>query len=843
MVEVGDYNEQVVENSENIVDLQKKQALKVSFATEDISLDAEAGDFAEHELLGWTRSGTEVNEVVFKGLKVFQIPDDSSTQLFDVKSPLTLAQINDIHRFGGVFGGISALDTTDGNNGFFAIFKTHEALNITDLQGVHPFADSHRRIIILFQHDGTHLKLSPYSTESNLDMTFNGADVVNALDYKGHTVTNTVPKIAFDGFFKYEVHVKDGLDSRLYLYINDVLVGNPEFSPTVNANPNQLELTSGTSPGTNRVSYIRKFGLSRNVESNEITLNKEEVEFNGGGIEVTLPNGTRDYYITLPKDLNLDIGHKLNISSHTKGSLFLEPAATAGIATLIDGYSSLEIEFLGRNNFNYINELKDGAVFGSTVESIEIESLRTGLISYGGLSLPVVDTTQVVVGHRVLRFVDKISGNVSIIDRDEITFDFTGSLNNPDDLGVVHFYEDIDGNIFGSNATDWSTPEQRRRYCYLGNADVNASQDGFVQANNPNVSAFGLLDTFGDYLAIGGSIKSAGGKCSPNATNALGLDIAGYTAVSWGRNFNNKELPHTPTSSDIVDADLHLGYKISDISLLFGASVKNIDPNQYQKLEDIALTAVPSDKFTIQRLYQYPGTTYNMVLYGSTIYDSLEQAIANASTERYNLHPSLVPSCFLAYIIVKEGITNLGDAIANDTAAILNYDGSRHPNTIGADTSPDKSLVAGGKILSKIDQTCTTIATILDFELGRDTLYGCEYDDANDTIKNTSQRDMVVNLTAQMGRTGGGNAIDLELYVEISDDDGVSWKTNDSIGIIKETKGDDSSSHSLSFRAPSGHMLRFGIIANTDPSPDTIGIFAKTSTRAITLPSAILTIN
>jgi hypothetical protein len=259
----------------------------------------------------------------------------------------------------------------------------------------------------------------------------------------------------------------------------------------------------------------------------------------------------------------------------------------------------------------------------------------------------------------------------------------------------------------------------------------------------------------------------------------MGLDISGYTAVAYGRNFDDEEKPHTPVSSDIVSADLHLGYRISDTSLLFGDVVNNIDPTQYQKIEDITLTPVPAGKYTIQRVYQFPGTDYNMVVYGSTLYDNLEQAKNNASIERYNLHPSLVPACFLGYIIVRNDITNLETAIADKTAEIINYNGSSHPQTNGAEFSPSAPLVAGGKMRSMVDQFvdvsgASPVETLVDFEEGQSSLYGCEWDGVNKTLKNTSQKDMIVNFEAQIGRRSVGTTTTLELFVDVSYDDGAS---------------------------------------------------------------------
>jgi len=226
-------------------------------------------------------------------------------------------------------------------------------------------------------------------------------------------------------------------------------------------------------------------------------------------------------------------------------------------------------------------------------------------------------------------------------------------------------------------------------------------------------------------------------------------------------------------------ADLHLGYRTSVTKMLFGASVSAIDPSQYQKIEDITLSNVPVGKYTIQRVYQFPGTLYNMVVYGSTLYDNLEQAKQNASIERYNLHPSLVPSCFLGYIIVRDDVTNLETAITGKTAEIINYNGSSHPQTNGAEESPTLSLKAGGSLRTMEDQFvnvagASPVETFIDFEIGESSLYGCEWNGTNKTLKNTSQKDMIINVEPQIGRRSTGTSTTIEFFVDISYDDGVT---------------------------------------------------------------------
>jgi hypothetical protein len=850
-------------NENNIVDLNStildnhlhKNILDLSYDFDAFTIEAERGDFDVHIPLGWTRNQSAIEIDTYNNLPVFIIPDNDSN-IYTIQKTITFQDIQNLHLYGGVFGGTIALDINDGG-GMFSSIETQQATSILNTDGItYPFATNiNRRINAGFNHDGNFV--SSNNVEGTSEVIFNGINTVNVINWNGDTITNIVPKILPGEFFKYEFHIQNGLDNIMYLYVDGVLVDNPTFDTNNGGKGGErLQFSSGSTADSNRISYIRTFGATVNTSESTINVSKIDLE-DSSGVKLVIPNGTMNYSIILGKDLNLPLGYTYSIVSQNIGTIsWSSNPAEIGLSGTIDGFATGETELSETTEIIKTNILKDGARFISkTIDtSTEFESLRTGMITYSGISLHASPLT-IVIGDRSMRFVDKENSYSKIITKPSVDFEFIDGLNALDDLGVVHFYEDIDGNIFGSAKTDWSTPAQRRRYVYLGNTDVNLAKDGFVQANNPLVSAFGLLDSFGDYLAIGGSIKGRGGKVSPNATEPLGLDITGYTAVAWGRNFGNQEIPHTPTSSDIVGADLHLGYKTSDISMLFGDAVSSIDPANYQKIEDITLSVVPAGKYTIQRVYQFPGTTYNMVVYGSTLYDNLEQAILHTSTERYNLHPSLTPACFLAYIIVRQDVVNLETAIADNQATILNYDGRMHPSTIGAETSPSNALQAGGELRSMVDQFANSEVDpilFIDFEIGEGSLYGSEWDAVNKTLKNVSQKDMVVNIVPQVGRRDTGTSVGLEIFIDSSFDNGNTWHVDDAdtYTTYQSIAGqiDSLTASVLIFRVIPNAMIRVGMMLTS--AQDEVGIVSHglgdinpgVSTSGRYLPSCILTI-
>jgi len=137
-----------------------------------------------------------------------------------------------------------------------------------------------------------------------------------------------------------------------------------------------------------------------------------------------------------------------------------------GTQIKIDNQSTQNATFTRENGIPIINGKKsDLVVAGKTSVTltatgkgytwidtpINVEALRTGLVSYGSLSKHATTPLTVVIPDRVMRFVDKVVGTSQIITKEAVDFTFTGDVNL---LGVVHFHEDVNGNILAFNDTD-----------------------------------------------------------------------------------------------------------------------------------------------------------------------------------------------------------------------------------------------------------------------------------------------------------------------------------------------------------------------------------------------------
>ncbi len=239
--------------------------IKVS-AKNDYLIDAQAGNWDYQEALGWQRSSASVVLVVYSDESAFIIPDNSP-QILNVWRYLSFKDIQSTHSFGCEFGGNALLKLPDGDKGFVTTFETEQANSIVGADGEQVFDNEPaRRLNASYRHNGVVVFL--IASEGTQGVVFNGTDIVEVINEQGETVENIVPLVVPDKYFTYKVKVIDGLDKTMYLYVDDILVGNPTFAVnTGGKDDNRLLYTSGSSGGVDRISYFRSFGTIINVEN------------------------------------------------------------------------------------------------------------------------------------------------------------------------------------------------------------------------------------------------------------------------------------------------------------------------------------------------------------------------------------------------------------------------------------------------------------------------------------------------------------------------------------------------------------------------------------------------
>ena len=231
----------------------------------DYLIDAQAGNWDYQASIGWQRDRDQ--DLVIYNKEAAFLNNDNDGLAYNIWQYLTFKEIQSLQSFGGEFGGTIALDPTDGQLGCFTAIETQQATGIVDSDGEQVFAGGRdRRLNASFGHNNVYCRL--FAIEGTAQVWFNGTDTVDVIDEQGNEQTNTVPLIVPGEYFTYKFIINDGLDKTMYLYVNDVLVGNPEFGVNNGGKDNnRLLYSSGASGGVDRISYLRTFGSTINVEN------------------------------------------------------------------------------------------------------------------------------------------------------------------------------------------------------------------------------------------------------------------------------------------------------------------------------------------------------------------------------------------------------------------------------------------------------------------------------------------------------------------------------------------------------------------------------------------------
>jgi hypothetical protein len=590
---------------------------------------------------------------------------------------------------------------------------------------------------------------------------------------------NGLPIVRNTDYFKVEIRSSGGLGTSK-IYVNGVDINlEAGFETSSSSITTSVLTTDGSTGGTDYESNVANFGATILTESPTKTLTAAAMGFET--IEIITPKLARDFKIILPNGNPRKIGDEIKmIASNVGGKIILETEDINNPESLFNGLHTYSFEVDVIENISGINTVDNNNIyvgFGSVPFNI-IENLNTGLISGGGLSINAIDDNKIDIEAGVGRIVDFTNPKDPLFKI--INFNAQTVAGNRFGLTTVtHFTVDVNNQIvqLGTFDQQWPSADERRDYIYLGNGDHNAAQNAFVSANNPKRSAYGLNGgLIADILESVGGIVSDGNKFTSNGNN-LKLDVESGTMIRYGGNFKNKNRPHTPNNEIASQASFARAYQTAN-GLSF-VQFTDIDPNNYQPIGNTTtLEAVPSGKFTIQRLYRYggggpTGGGFNLVHYGNTLYQSLESARSNILIEPFLEDSSLKPASFKGWLIVKEGITDLTQAIVDGDALIMDYQGALRPPIYSVDTPLKEVDFIYAQLSDVNDQTFPAINTPHRIRFNTQ-------DGINNLVHDTTVRpyDISINVSGsysitaqpQVEKDGGGAGIqDFFMWLRVGD--------------------------------------------------------------------------
>lgn len=537
----------------------------------------------------------------------------------------------------------------------------------------------------------------------NLDDTYTTVNLENGTPIALNGQAG-VPLVLINEWFHFEVVIHPTPDEgfsfgAVDLYINGILVSSSTIqTATTSAADNVIKVNKWSAAG-DVVYYVDNFGITIYKEPAVKMLTNAEMGYEKR--KIIVPGGKRNYEIIIPNSSPSNIGDSFSlIATSAGGTVTFRAEDLNNPQVLFNGHNSLAIYIDKKKEILFTNVIANGNVYEGTItlrenSNQQVNLMSTGSITYAGIKegLTLPTNKHSILGAQVCQFVDKKNNVVMFkeFEAEEVLVDNT--LLTGETTQVIHFFRDIDGNVIQSGEA-WPTADQRRELVYCGNADINNTYTSLTSWNNPNRSVYGGgSDLTFDILETIGGMKGKGHKITASATG-LTFNLGSGLGIRYGGNFGSDERPHTPDSPSLTFGDANFtsfvkGSKAANGLLRFGDVATALDPNNFQLLEqNDDLTPVPAGKFTIQKVYRYPGTNFVLVEYGSRHYNLIEQAEANVLLEPYNLDAQLVPAMFLGWIIMKQGITDhLAVAIANGEAKIINHDGAIKPTWLSADAT------------------------------------------------------------------------------------------------------------------------------------------------------------
>jgi hypothetical protein len=281
----------------------------------------------------------------------------------------------------------------------------------------------------------------------------------------------------------------------------------------------------------------------------------------------------------------------------------------------------------------------------------------TGLLTGGALSINAGDNTKINVEAGTSLYVnmdDRDDPRVEIISwPDQVYYPAISGIDTKW-IGVERTGPGT-GQIVSSHKFSQS---EKRKKTILGRVWNFIDTDEIIGVGNYKAGAFNAGKTVQDLAYALGSLNISGNVFYPAASGTLILGRTEGEAFRSGANYSSDNIsPNiyvSPPASGIDDYSYHIQGTASH-------SYSEINPDDW----DNAGTEenVPTDKWTVQRVYYYPVSNVVVVTYGQALYDDYDAAYAGVSSEEVVLNSGTLEGAILrAFLILKEGCTDLTDS-------------------------------------------------------------------------------------------------------------------------------------------------------------------------------------
>jgi hypothetical protein len=321
----------------------------------------------------------------------------------------------------------------------------------------------------------------------------------------------------------------------------------------------------------------------------------------------------------------------------------------------------------------------DNGLFGSDVVSGDEGrlGLTTGVLS-GGMITINPDNTTIDIAEGKSLYVDLSDFNnpiVEVLSWNAQNVDPNITINTRPWVGIQRSGIGSATFIFSENFTAL----EKRTIAILGRAWTfdHTTIAGVGQYSSP---ALYLGNTLIDFLDTMGSLNKQGNSFTAY-DSTLTLNRSAGISFRYSSNFSEQPLSPNIIYSNPATAINSYNYHLSNQYLT--TEFNQLQPNFYDV--DGILTAVPSNKFSIQYIYYFPSSDVVDVIYGHNVYGSLSDAIASSDTENQDIGienlQSLEGSILRAKIIMQQGVTDLSDPTKVKIIDVSNFGAGISLNT------------------------------------------------------------------------------------------------------------------------------------------------------------------
>jgi hypothetical protein len=219
---------------------------------------------------------------------------------------------------------------------------------------------------------------------------------------------------------------------------------------------------------------------------------------------------------------------------------------------------------------------------------------------------------------------------------------------------ITYLAIDSDGDVI--QQTIPFTASQRRSMIPIG-AAIHSDMSVVNAINNlPDVAA-DINAQFNDFLDSLRNFNNTGNIFTGSESD-LTINKSAGSLFKRGSNFQTDSTnPHVITTA-VLTAPSNIRYRLNDSTEYSNTSV--LDPDHYDL--DGVLTAVPSNKWTIQRAFLFPSNLVR-IQYGQATYGSSAEAIQAIRTEPFIVESNLATNGLTrAVIVIQEGTIHSADA-------------------------------------------------------------------------------------------------------------------------------------------------------------------------------------